>query len=129
MTINTYNDDPRYEMMAAILPGENENTPDASTVVDDLREILKLCYIYSAPQPPKEFSAADLGEAIVAYLVGQWTWDVPNFEKAAKEHWGYDAEPSTPAEPAPAPIPELPEPQTPNWGHLNVKGGQDGEQD
>lgn len=88
MTFSTYNDDLRYEMMAEILPGTNENTPDADTVIEDLREILKICYVYTADaDTAKELSASDLGKAIVAYLFGSWAGRDSNFEKYAKEYW------------------------------------------
>lgn len=87
MSISTYNTDKRYEMMAAILPGENENKPDAEQIIEDLQEILKLCYAYTTTaNTPNEFTASDLGEAIVDYLFTQWT-GVIDFEPYAVEFW------------------------------------------
>lgn len=113
MTFPTYNPDLRYEMMNAILPDPQfENTPDTATVIDDLREILKLCYTYSAPQPPKEFSAEDLGNAIVSYLFATWTGREHDFEQYAKEYW----------EPTPVSN-ETPDPSVDPRGDPSVEGG------
>lgn len=89
MTINTYNPDKRYEMMAAILPDpKSENLPEAETILADLQKIIELCYIYTTDAgTAKELDASDLAEAIIAYLFNEWAWKAPDLEAAAREYW------------------------------------------
>ncbi|OZB85379.1 hypothetical protein [Microbacterium sp. 13-71-7] len=88
MTLSTYNDDKQYEMMAALLPGENENTPDAGSVIDDLRQILFFCYEYTIDRnTPKESTAGDLADAIVAYLFNAWNGKALDFEQQVKDSY------------------------------------------
>ncbi|UUE19880.1 hypothetical protein [Microbacterium sp. J1-1] len=91
MTINTYNADKRYEMMAAILPDpKTENLPDAESILADLQKIIELCYIYTTDAgTAKELDASDLAEAIITYLFTEWAWKAPDLEAAARAHWGY----------------------------------------
>lgn len=86
-----YNTDPRYEMMAALLPDpKTENLPDAEQIVDDLREVIKLCYAYTLEERggPKERTASELAEAIISHLFIEWgmhkTLDLAQF---AQELW------------------------------------------
>lgn len=84
MTINTFNQDKGYELMANIV--SSEMGPYDETAREDMVHILRLCYIYSADEgKPNELSAGDLGQAIVAYLSGGW--GIPNFENDAKAFW------------------------------------------
>lgn len=88
MSIPTYNPDKRYELMAAMLPGPNQNMPDAESVVDDLREILRICYTFTTMAgSPKELTAAELASAIVSYLFNAWSTEEHEFERYAKEFW------------------------------------------
>lgn len=86
---NYYNDDLSYEMMNAILPDpEFENTPDVETVIEDLREILKLCHAYTYnADTAKEHTAAELGRVIVGYLFGSWTGQYGSFEETTRTYW------------------------------------------
>lgn len=94
MTISSYNPDKRYEMMSAILPGENQPIPDAEQVIEDLQQILKLCYAFTTDAgTPKERTASDLGEAIVTYLFATWTGIEVDFEPYSKEYWAKPEEP------------------------------------
>jgi hypothetical protein len=88
MTLPTYNPDKKYELMAAMLPGPNQNMPDAESVVDDLREILKICYTFTTMvDTPRELTAAELANAIVSYLFSAWSTEDQDFERYAKEFW------------------------------------------
>ncbi|MFD8770097.1 hypothetical protein [Microbacterium oxydans] len=89
MTINTYNPDKRYEMMAAILPDpKSENLPDAETILADLQKVIELCYIYTTDAgTAKELDASDLADAIITYLFTGWAWKAPDLEAAARAYW------------------------------------------
>ena len=88
MTVPIHNEDLRYELMAALLPRDGDNTPDAEQVIDDLREILKLCYAYTTTAgTAKEMSADDLATAIVNYLFGAWTTGEHRFHEFTDDYW------------------------------------------
>ncbi|MFS6529715.1 hypothetical protein V8Z69_07555 [Microbacterium aurugineum] len=89
MTIETHNPDRKYEMMAEILPREGQNLPDAEQIIDDLREILVRCYMYTIGRDTvKEHTAGTLADSIVNYLFASWTGREHDFEQYAKEIWG-----------------------------------------
>lgn len=84
-----YNNDPRYEMMAALLPEPGENLPDAKEIVDDLREIIALCHHYTLEAgTAKEKTASDLADAIINHLFGVWAiHKTPDLAEAAQKYW------------------------------------------
>lgn len=103
MTINTYNPDKGYELMANIV--SSEMGPYDEEARTDMVHILKLCYIYSIDEgKPNEMTAGDLGQAIVAYLSGGW--GIPDFEKDAKEYWNPPATGGSHVPPVGDPTPE-----------------------
>lgn len=77
-----YNDDPRYELMAALLENSNAFGGDAEPFKDEFIEILKLCYTYTVNG---KWDAHDLAEAIVSYMGGRW--GVAGFEAYARDYW------------------------------------------
>lgn len=83
-TTITYNENVGYELMAAIINSAQSGYEE--TAQEDITEILKLCYVYSVDAGgPKEFSASDLGEAILTYL--GTSFNVPNFQDYARDYW------------------------------------------
>lgn len=93
-----YNTDLRYEMMAALLPDpKKENLPDAEQILDDIREILKLCYAYTLEAgTAKERTASELAEAIVTHLFVEWgAHRTPDIAAFAEEYWKGPEDPKT----------------------------------
>ncbi|VXC29645.1 conserved hypothetical protein [Microbacterium sp. 8M] len=86
MTLPTYNPDKKYEMMAALLPSEGQNMPDPESIIEDLRQILILCYEYTINRDqPFEAPAGDLADAIVAYLFNAWADKTHDFETELRQ--------------------------------------------
>ena len=94
-----YNTDPRYAMMAALLPDPGtENLPDAEQILDDLREVIKLCYAYTLEERggPKERTASELADAIIEHLFIEWGMHkTPDLAQFAQEHWLGDDQAAT----------------------------------
>lgn len=84
-----YNNDPRYEMMLAILPELGENLPDSKEILADLKEIVRLCHHYTIDDDtPNERAAWELAHAIINHLLLEWgTHKVGDLGVAAKEYW------------------------------------------
>jgi len=85
-----YNNDPRYEMMLAILPDPQfENLPDAKEVVADLKEIVRLCHHYTIDDDtPNERAAWELAHAIINHLLIEWgAHKTEDLGTAAGEYW------------------------------------------
>ena len=84
-----YNTDPRYEMMAALLPEPGENLPDAKEIIEDIREIIALCHHYTLEAgTAKEKTASDLADAIINHLFCVWAiHKTPDLAEAAQKYW------------------------------------------
>lgn len=91
MTISTYNNNPGYEIMAAVI--DSPLCPYEDGAKADITEILRLCYVYSVDAgTPKELTAAALAGAILTHLA--MGYGIPDFQKYAQEYWNGPAEPA-----------------------------------
>lgn len=94
-----YNDDPRYQLMATIIESSNVFGGDTEMFKDDYIAILKLCYTFTIDH---KWTAQDLAEQIVSYLLSQWGITA-GFEEFAREFWTPSAANEAPGDPGPEP--------------------------
>jgi len=92
--IRFYNNDPRYEMMYALLPDPQfENLPDAPQILEDLQEVIKLRHHYTLEAgTAKEKLASELADAIINHLFTTWAiHKTRNLAEDAEEYWSPSA--------------------------------------